>query len=134
MRAVKNVTSLQSKEYEERLRELGLPSLQARRKENDIVQVYKILHGVDDVDRQLWFETVGEGNQERARTRARADQWKIKRQFGKTEIRRQSFAVRMPDRWNGLDLEARTASNIKSFKVEYRKSQETKDTVYMYSA
>jgi len=48
-RAVKNVSGMEGLTYEERLQALGLPSLAERRKEIDLVQVYKIVTGVEDV-------------------------------------------------------------------------------------
>ena len=41
-RAVKAVTNLKSKTYEDKLRELGLDSLKDRRKRGDLIQMYKV--------------------------------------------------------------------------------------------
>jgi len=54
-RAVRAVAGLQSKEYEDRLKELGLPSLSERRKEIDMAQTYRIVNGVDRCDSEQWF-------------------------------------------------------------------------------
>ena len=55
-RAVKIISGLRANTYEERLRELGLPSLQARRLEIDMVQTYKIVNNMDTDNSELWFE------------------------------------------------------------------------------
>jgi hypothetical protein len=44
-RAVKAVSGLRGRTYSERLAEQGLPSLEERRKEADLKQVFKILNG-----------------------------------------------------------------------------------------
>ena len=36
--------------YEERLRELNLPRLEYRRRRGDLIQMFKILYGIDDID------------------------------------------------------------------------------------
>ena len=58
-RAVKMISGLTGKTYEERIAELGMPSLELRRVHFDLVQVYKIIRGQDNVDLTTWFELVG---------------------------------------------------------------------------
>ena len=41
--------------YEERLITLGLPSLEYRRDRADLIQVYKIMHGIDKIDKDKLF-------------------------------------------------------------------------------
>ena len=55
-RAVKVISGLRASTYEERLRELGLPSLQDRRLEIDMVQTYKLVNHMDTDNSELWFE------------------------------------------------------------------------------
>ena len=38
--------------YEDRLKTLGLPSLEYRRERFDMIQVYKIMHCIEKVDKQ----------------------------------------------------------------------------------
>jgi hypothetical protein len=63
------VSGLSAKDYEGKLAVLGLESLQARRRNADIYTVHKIVHGVGDLDSNVWFEKLA-GN---TITRARAD-------------------------------------------------------------
>lgn len=67
-RAVRAVAGLEGRTYEDRLLELGLSSLEHRRKELDLVQAYKILSGKDDVKSDLWFRRVTGDRRTRATT------------------------------------------------------------------
>ena len=54
-RATRLVKSVQYLSYHARLRTLGLPSLEYRRNRADMIQVYKLLHDIDDVDKNKLF-------------------------------------------------------------------------------
>ena len=41
--------------YQDKLKELGLPSLEERRRRGDMIQTWKILHQHDDVCEKTWF-------------------------------------------------------------------------------
>ena len=49
-KATKMVIEIRSLEYEERLRVLGLTTLEERRKRGDLIQIYKIINGIDEVE------------------------------------------------------------------------------------
>ena len=53
-RAIRAISGLKGS-YEEKLRSLGLTSLADRRIRGDMIQVYKILHRVDNVDPANYF-------------------------------------------------------------------------------
>jgi len=59
-RAITAVTGLQGRSYEERLRELGMLTLEERRHQMDMEQVHKILHGHDMVCSSQWFRLSAE--------------------------------------------------------------------------
>jgi hypothetical protein len=50
------ITGLRSTEYEGKLAEIGLESLEARRRNTDLFTMHKLMHGVDDIDSSEWFE------------------------------------------------------------------------------
>ena len=50
-RATRLVKCLKHLSYEDRLRTLGLPSLEYRGERSDRIQVHKIMHGIDKVDK-----------------------------------------------------------------------------------
>ena len=51
----KLVSSCKNLSYTERLQKLGLPTLEYRRERADMIQTYKILHGIDNVDKDKLF-------------------------------------------------------------------------------
>ena len=53
------VSGLKGRNYQEKLKELGLQTLETRRIRFDLIQTFKILKGFDCVDSSIWFETVG---------------------------------------------------------------------------
>ena len=71
-RATKLVPNIRDLSYEQRLKKLGIPSLQYRRQRADMIQVYKILHGIDRVDPVLFFQMAEE------ESRTRGHKYKIK--------------------------------------------------------
>ena len=54
-RAVAIVSGLAARDYEERLLELGMTTLEERRHQTDMAQVYKILTGKDSVEKARLF-------------------------------------------------------------------------------
>jgi Reverse transcriptase (RNA-dependent DNA polymerase) len=71
-KAVKMITGLTGKDYLSRCKELGIETLKERRHIQDMAQVYKLVHGMDKVNRIKLFEHVPEG-----RTRLAADRLNV---------------------------------------------------------
>jgi hypothetical protein len=68
-RAVRQVSGLSSATYEEKLLELGLPTLEERRHQADMCMVHKILHGKGELKADTWFERDGHGENNESRVR-----------------------------------------------------------------
>ena len=49
-RAAKIVPEIKNLSYKKRLRELNLPTLECPRRRGDLIQMFKILHGIDEID------------------------------------------------------------------------------------
>jgi hypothetical protein len=120
-RAVKMVSGLQSKVYEDRLKELGLQTLEERRHQADMVMVHKIMHGVGGLNPATWFESATS----QRNTRSPADPMGIKKVYGKTELRNNFFSVRVIDDWNRVPQEMKQIANSEVFKKNYRKLRAT---------
>ena len=52
-RAVNMVAGLRGKSYQEKLKEVGLTFLEDRREIGDMIQTLRIIHGLDNVDKNL---------------------------------------------------------------------------------
>jgi ribonuclease P/MRP protein subunit RPP40 len=116
-RAIKMVSGLQSKTYEDRLRELGLTTLEERRHQADMVQTYKIVTGKDLVNKETWFKSVTETGRP---TRSAADPLNLRPQASRLEIRRHFFSQRVIEDWNKVPASLKQAKNVKCFKRGYR--------------
>ena len=113
------ISGLQSNEYEDKLKELNLQSLEERRIRYDMIQVYKLMHNFDDIDRKQFFQTAGE---ESVRvTRQSSDALNILTTRCRTEVRRNFFTNRVAEKWNKLPENIKGAGNIKTFKSLYDK-------------
>jgi ribonuclease P/MRP protein subunit RPP40 len=55
-RAVRMISGLKATSYEEKFKELGISTLEERRKYLDMLQTYKVMTGKDNVERSTWFD------------------------------------------------------------------------------
>jgi hypothetical protein len=117
-RAVAMVSGLRSGVYEERLKELGLTTLEERRYMNDMVQVFKILKEKDDVKKESWFEMA---NVTERTTRATADPLNLKMPSARLEVRRNFFSQRTPKEWNKIPANIKNARSVNEFKNGLKK-------------
>ena len=62
--------------YKKRLDRLGLFSLEHRRLRSDLIEVYKIMRGIDKVDSQYLFPKVGESKTRGHRFKVRGERYK----------------------------------------------------------
>ena len=116
-KAIKQVNGLQETDYLTRVKELGLTTLEERRTYTDLVQTYKIIHGIDDVDRKIWFELYGDT--ERRVTRTSEQSLCIVASRPNLDIRKHFFSNRIVQQWNALPDSIKNARNVKQFKNMY---------------
>ena len=109
------VSGLQGSSYEEKLKEIGLLSLEDRRLQYYLVQTFKITRGFDQVDLNTWFTLVG--NNPARITRETSDPINIVRQVVGTEIWRHFFSNRVIENWNSLPSEIKLSRSVHSFKL-----------------
>ena len=97
-----------------RLRDLGLPNLEYRRERADVIQVYKILHEVDKVDKsKLFFMS--------EYTATRGHSLKLFKRRSRLQIRANYFSNRVVDTWNSLPESVVQAPSLNCFKRRLNK-------------
>jgi hypothetical protein len=114
-RAVKAVSGLRGRTYSERLRELGLQSLEDRRREADMLQVFKMISDDDSAYCEKWFTKMENGRE----TRRSAGITLLPPRAGHN-YRRGFFSCRAPDHWNSLPRQVKEAGSAGQFKNRYR--------------
>jgi len=120
-RAVGMVSGLTSVSYGDRLKELGLLSLEKRRERFDLIQTYRTLSRVDHVEPSRWFTLV---NQEgRNQTRLTSCKLNIVKPRSNLEIRSNFFSQRVVNIWNNLPSEVKEAPSLTAFKARLDKLQ-----------
>jgi ribonuclease P/MRP protein subunit RPP40 len=112
------VSGLKSNRYKERLKEIGLMTLEERRHRLDMVQTYKILTGKENVKSDTWFQLAC--GAARA-TRLAADPWNNRPQPARLDIRGNFFMNRVVEGWNKIPAELKMAKTAKGFKKGYAK-------------
>ena len=127
-RAISYVRGLHG-QYEEKLKQVNLTTLLERRNRGDMIQTYKILHRVDDVDYHTWFTKADEGSHHSTRlTTEIADDGEQsatlnlkKKNRARLALREHFFSNRVVNNWNKLPNNVKFASDVNNFKVEHDK-------------
>jgi hypothetical protein len=115
-KAIRMVSGLESGNYEERLRELGLTTLEERRHRLDMAQTFKIVRRKENVERETWFKMACEGARA---TRQAADPGNIRPGTARLEVRRNFFSQRVVTDWNRIPPEIKMSNSVESFKKRY---------------
>jgi hypothetical protein len=116
-RAISMISGLRSQQKEEKLRELGLSTLEERRHQLDTTQTFQILKGVDNVN-STWFTPASE-EQVRVKRMA-ADPLNVRQQASRLDIRKQFYSQRVVDGWNKVPTDIKNSVTVSSFKIDYK--------------
>ena len=115
------VSGLKGAVYEERLKELGLTTLEERRHQADMLQTFKIVRGIDKVNSKTWFQMAAHA--ERA-TRSSDGLLNLRQRPARLEVRRNFFSNRVVESWNQVPSDVKNARNVGMFKRLYRAHRE----------
>ena len=94
-------------ETKSRLLQCGLTTLETRRLRGDQIEVFKILNGYDDVDRNMFFK-LKEGSRTRGHKAA------LVKEQCRLDTRKYSFSQRVINEWNKLPNDASSVNMFKN--------------------
>ena len=119
-RAVKMVSNLMGRTYEERLAELGMVTLETRWLRGDMLQTFRIMAGIDLVEPGTWFQLSNQVVREGAAgTRSVDSVHGIQEVWPKVEIRKNFFSSRVVKPWNNLPAHIKSSRTVNEFKNSY---------------
>lgn len=107
-RATKMVTVLGKCSYEDRLKILGITTLETRRVRGDLIEVFKILKGVVNVESKIFFNVVESGT--------RGHSLKLFKPGCRLDVRKYFFSHRVIEVWNSLPEEVVSSATVDRFK------------------
>jgi hypothetical protein len=110
-RASKLVPSIRNRNYEDRLKALGLTTLVERRQRGDAIQIYKFMHGMDNFDRDNRFQVV--------RNQVRGHCFKYHKEIARHQQREGFLFNRTANLWNSLPEHLVNAPTVNSFKANF---------------
>ena len=104
------IRGLEHLSYEERLRELGMLSLEKRKLQRDLIVAFQYLKGAYKLEGERLFLRVDSG-------RTRRNGLKLRQGWFRLDIRRQFFTQRMVTHWNRLPKKVVDAPSLQAFKA-----------------
>jgi hypothetical protein len=113
-RASKMINECKLLNYNDRLVKTGLVTLEDRRTRGDMIEVFKIINGIDNLDVKNFFSFAGS-------SRTRGHKHKLTKSRSRLDIRKHSFSQRVVNKWNELPEVVVDAKSVNCFKNRYDK-------------
>ena len=114
-RAMKMIHGMEHLSYEDRLRELGLFSLEKRRLQGDLIAAFQFIKVSYRKEGDRLFSRV-------CCDRIRRNGFKVREGRFRLDIRKKSFTVRVVRHWNRLPSEVVGAQSLETFQVRLDKA------------
>ena len=95
-------------------------TLEERRARADLIEVYKIIHGISSVSFDTFFEFNSYGS-------TRGHSLKLMKKRSLTNLRHHFFSERVINNWNSLDNRTVTSGSINIFKGNLERLRQSKE-------
>jgi hypothetical protein len=119
-RATRMVEGCRGLNYEERLTKIGITTLELRRERADLLEMFKIMKGMEGLDKEYFFKDGATVRKEGVKTRGHS--MKVYEKRFKLDMGKYSFGNRVIDSWNALPdyiVEQGTVNGFKSKLDQY---------------
>jgi hypothetical protein len=113
-RATKMIEGYRGVDYEERLRRIGLTKLEVRRERADMLEVFKILKGMEGLDKNNFFIEDVEAKDSGRMTRGHS--MKLYKKGVRKDVGKFSFGNRVVSGWNSLPKDSVEEETVNGFK------------------
>jgi hypothetical protein len=120
-RATKMIDGLKYKEYEQRLKIVGLQTLENRRIRGDLIEAYKIITSKENINVAEFFQFSEVGHE------LRGHRYKLSVQRSRLEVRKNFFSQRVVQHWNRLPEAVVEATSVNCFKAQLDRWMKTQD-------
>jgi hypothetical protein len=107
------VSDLKGVTYEEKLLEPGIPTLEERRHQDDMVQTFMIVKGIDKVQASTWFRFATE---EGRATRIADCPLNLQQKAARLDVHRNFFSSHKEEDWNKMPSGVESLKTVSSFK------------------
>jgi len=122
-RFARMITGLKRLNYNTRLYDLNLDSIEEHRNRADLIELFKIFRGLFGVKVEKLFE--------RARdSRTRGHSLKLRKHHCHTDLRTFFFSEWVVSRWNSLDEECVSVQTVNSFKNNLKRTRKSQRSFY----
>lgn len=121
-RATKLIQNMYNLSYCDRLKRLNLTTLYYRRLRMDMLQVYRIINGIDKINKDTYFSFNNRPS--------RNNSLKLIKPRAQTSIQQHSFSHRIVNLWNELPDEVVLAESVNSFKNHIEEAWKHKEWKY----
>ena len=118
-KATKLVPELCHLNYESRLSNLGLTTLEVRRERGDLIQFFKILKGLNTVNWHCGIQTSSALNLEGPCSSVRGEKHRVTPQLTKCDKRKMFISNRVAASWNKLPADIVASNSVNQFKNRY---------------
>jgi len=112
--ATKMISDCKGLKYEDRILVTDLTTFEDRRERGDLIQVFKMIKGIDKVDHKKFFKLA-------STDRTRGHNFKLVKDRSILNIRKYFFSKRVINGWNTLPASVVEAETVNSFKNRYDK-------------